>query len=350
VTSTVAALGPDGPLAVYLASGMVATVNPCGFAMLPAYLSYFLGVDEGDAPSPTTSVWRAFRVGLAVSAGFLAVFATAGLAVELTSLPVYENVPWISLVIGVALLGLGVAMLAGFEPLVRLPKLDRGGQHRTVRSMFVFGVSYAIASIGCTLPTFLVAVAGTIDRETVADGLVVFGVYSLGMTIVLLALTVAIALARTSIVRLLRASRAYVGRVAGGLVALAGAYVAYYGWLELRTFRGSGSVPESSITDTVAGWSYDLQGWISATGAVRIAATLGTAMAVLAIGLVLATRRSGEHPAPAAAAGATGSASPPAGSASPPAGSAERAGSADRADQGANRSTRQPVASEGSGR
>jgi len=25
---------------------MVATVNPCGFAMLPAYLSFFLGVEQ----------------------------------------------------------------------------------------------------------------------------------------------------------------------------------------------------------------------------------------------------------------------------------------------------------------
>jgi cytochrome c-type biogenesis protein len=319
-------MGPNGPLAVYLASGMVATVNPCGFAMLPAYLSYFLGVEgggpaEGEGRSPTAGVWQAFRVALAVSAGFLAVFSVAGLAVELTSLPVYENVPWISLVIGVALLALGVAMLAGFEPLVRLPKLDRGGRGRTVRSMFVFGVSYAIASIGCTLPTFLVAVSGTIDRETVADGLVVFGVYALGMTLVLLALTVAIALARTSIVRFLRSTRAYVGRVAGGLVALAGAYVAYYGWLELRTYRSEGPVPRSSITDTVSGWSYDVQSWISDTGPVRIAVTLAMFLGVLAGALVVLTNRRSASQSAAAADG-----------------------------QGASRSTRQPVGSEGSGR
>jgi cytochrome c-type biogenesis protein len=302
---------------VYLASGMVATVNPCGFAMLPAYLSYFLGVEggEGDGRAPTAGVWQAFRVALAVSAGFLAVFAVAGLAVELTSLPIYENVPWISLVIGIALLALGVAMLAGFEPLVRLPKLDRGGRSRTVRSMFVFGVSYAIASIGCTLPTFLVAVSGTIDRETVADGLVVFGVYALGMTLVLLALTVAIALARTSIVVFLRRTRPYVSRVAGGLVALAGAYVAYYGWIELRTYRRPGDIPQSGITDTVTGWSYDVQNWISDTGPVRIAVTLGIFLGTLAVALVVTSRRS---------AGADG--------------------------QGASRSTRQPVGSEGSGR
>ena len=33
----------DAPLALAFAAGLVATVNPCGFAMLPAYLSYFMG-------------------------------------------------------------------------------------------------------------------------------------------------------------------------------------------------------------------------------------------------------------------------------------------------------------------
>ncbi|HEY8526541.1 MAG TPA: cytochrome c biogenesis CcdA family protein [Acidimicrobiales bacterium] len=332
MTGVVAALGPDGPLAVYLASGMVATVNPCGFALLPAYLSYFLGLPSaatGD-DQPTASVWQAFRVGAAVSAGFLVVFAVAGLAVELTSLPVYENVPWISLVIGVALLVLGLAMLAGFEPLVRLPKLDRGGRTRTVGSMFVFGVSYAVASIGCTLPTFLVAVSGTIDRESIADGLMVFGLYALGMTVVLLALTVAIALARTSLVRFLRQARPYVGRVAGGLVALAGAYVVYYGWEELQTYREPGQVPDSNITRTVAGWSYDVQGWISDIGPVRIAATLTVGLATLA-GLLAVFNRRDRARATGDGAGADVAAS-------------------DARAQGASRSTRQPVGSEASGR
>ena len=73
--------------------------------------------------------------------------------------------------------------------------------------MFVFGVSYAVASVGCTLPLFLTAVAGTIERQSLLDGIAVFLVYGLGMTIVLTALTVTIALARTSLVRLLRRSR-----------------------------------------------------------------------------------------------------------------------------------------------
>jgi cytochrome c biogenesis protein CcdA len=281
----IAAIGPDKAWAYYLTLGMVATVNPCGFAMLPAYLSYFLGLDDSEAAVPRASVAQAVRVACAVAAGFLAVFALAGAVVELTSLPVYENVPWISIVIGIALLALGLAMLSGFVPDVRLPRLDRGGRERTVGSMFVFGVSYAIASIGCTLPLFLGAVAGTITNDSVVGGLMVFAVYALGMTLVLLALTVGIALARTSIVHLLRRAQPYIGRVAGGLVALAGAYVAYYGWLEVQLGR-TGDVPSSSITDVVAGWSSDVTQWIDDVGSVRI----GVVVAILLAGTVVAVR------------------------------------------------------------
>ena len=277
----------EGPFALYLAMGMVATVNPCGFAMLPAYLSYFLGVEDARSPADARAgAGQALRVALAVSAGFLAVFAVAGTIVRtVDDRLVYENMPWVSVVIGLALLVLGVAMVAGFEWSARLPKLDRGGRSRTVRSMFVFGVSYAVASIGCTLPLFLTAVAGTIERQSLVDGIAVFGVYGLGMTIVLTALTVTIALARTSLVRLLRRSQQYVSRVSGGLVALAGAYVAYYGALELQRYRASGTPPDSGITDTVTGWSYDITAWVNEVGAVRIAVFLAVALTALAVGL-----------------------------------------------------------------
>ena len=281
----IAAIGPDKAWAYYLTLGMVATVNPCGFAMLPAYLSYFLGLDDSEAAVPRASVARAVRVACAVAAGFLAVFALAGAAVELTSLPVYENVPWISIVIGIGLFALGLAMLFGFELDVRLPRLDRGGRERTVGSMFVFGVSYAIASIGCTLPLFLGAVAGTMTNDSVLGGVMVFAVYGLGMTLVLLALTVGMGLARTSIVHLLGRAQPYIGRVAGGLVALAGAYVAYYGWLEVRLGR-TGEVPDSNVTDVVAGWSSDVTQWIDDVGSVRI----GVVVTLLLAGTVVAVR------------------------------------------------------------
>ena len=69
--------------------GFVAAFNPCGFALLPAYLSYFLGIEpvtaSGSGSSTSDSnilsgsdaagtVTRAFMLGLTLTAGFVAVF------------------------------------------------------------------------------------------------------------------------------------------------------------------------------------------------------------------------------------------------------------------------------------
>jgi cytochrome c-type biogenesis protein len=305
------AFGPSADLTYFLVLGMVAVVNPCGFAMLPAYLSYFLGLDEDrgaerSAPvHPAASVARGARVALVVSAGFMTVFAVAGLAVSHTSLPVFEYAPWISVLIGLALVALGIAMVTGYELVARLPKLERGGRTRTLGSMYVFGVSYAIASIGCTLPIFLSgAVASTMRRDSVVDGLIAFATYAGGMALVLTALTVTMALTRTSLLTVLRSARAYVNTVAGFLVGAAGLYVAFYGVLELRTYRASepGAIPSSTVTTWMADRSYDITDWVNRVGPWGV--TLRLVLLALAVGLIAAAvRRIMGGQAPSAPAG-----------------------------------------------
>ena len=62
--------------------GSVAAFNPCGFAMLPAFVSYFLATEDGVAatvdPGWVARTGRALAVGLALTAGFLALFTIAG--------------------------------------------------------------------------------------------------------------------------------------------------------------------------------------------------------------------------------------------------------------------------------
>ena len=41
----------DVDLAFPLAAGLIAAFNPCGFAMLPAYLAYFLGHELKNLPT-----------------------------------------------------------------------------------------------------------------------------------------------------------------------------------------------------------------------------------------------------------------------------------------------------------
>ena len=269
----------EAPFALALTAGMVATVNPCGFAMLPAYLSYFLGTEDaaGDADAQA-GILRALAVGGVVTLGFLLVFGTVGLAVSHLSLSISRVLPWVTLVIGVGLFVLGIAMLRGFELVVRLPKLERGGTTRGLGSMFVFGISYAVASLSCTLPPFLAVTATTFNQLSYVSGVSVFLAYGLGMGLVLTVLTVAIALTRVSIVGHLRRALPYIHRISGGLLVVAGAYLAWYGWYEVRVNRGDLSTPGpvAWVTDLSA----DLTNWLQNTGATRVAMVLALVVGI----------------------------------------------------------------------
>lgn len=265
----------DAPLALAFTLGMVATVNPCGFAMLPAYLSYFLGMED-PSTSPQAGVRRALGVGLAVSAGFLLVFGLMGILITQFQVSIESNLPWFTLVVGIGLAGLGIAMLRGYEPVVRLPKMQKGTNGRQLSSMFLFGVSYAVSSLSCTIPLFIAAVATTFTVHSFGAGLATFVMYGLGMAVVLLALTLAIALARQGLVRTLRGALPYVNRIAGALLIVAGLYMVYFGWYELRVRDGSGDPggPASAMFDL----NGSIQGWITRTGPMRIGIVLGAAI------------------------------------------------------------------------
>lgn len=219
----------DAPLALAFTAGLVATLNPCGIAMLPAYLSYFLGLSDDPADvRQGTTVTRALKVGVVVSVAFLAVFGLAGLLVTVGLQQVVSVIPWAALVVGVAIGLLGVALLLGYEVTVNLPKLSAGTSGRRYSGMFAFGVSYAVASLSCTLPIFLVVVAGVIPNVSLLAGMAVFLVYGLGMSLVLILLTLAIAFGRRSIVQGVRNSARHVNRVAGVILVLTGGYIVYF--------------------------------------------------------------------------------------------------------------------------
>jgi cytochrome c-type biogenesis protein len=274
----------DAPLALAFSAGMVATVNPCGFAMLPAYLSYFLGLEGADEDA-RAGVTRALEVGAVVTLGFVVVFASIGAVISHLSLAVEDWFPWMTIVVGIGVLILGVALLVGFELRVPLPHLDRGGQARTLRSMFVFGVSYAVASLSCALPVFLSVVAGTFSRSNTVSGVAMYAFFALGMGLVLTTLTVALALARRSLVHRLRSALPVISRVAGALLVVAGAYFTWYGIYELRIRDDPTAAP--GPVDTVTAWSADISQWVDDVGAVRLGLVLGILVCVALLYVLL---------------------------------------------------------------
>ncbi len=271
-------------LAYVFGVGMAAAINPCGFALLPAYLAYYLGLTDdrtGVDPSQPVAL-RATKVALSMTAGFLVVFGIVGLAWSSISSIVGSRLPWVTAALGVALVVLGIAMMFGFEPTVALPKPSSGKGDPTFRSMFLFGVSYAVASLSCTIGLFI-SVVGLSSGDSFASSLAAFMAYALGMGTLVALLTVAVALARTGLVSGFRRIMPYMGRISGALVAIAGIVVAYYGWSETRT--------EST---GFARWLVDRQSgllsWIRSVGEVRVG-IIGVMLISGAIAISLVARR-----------------------------------------------------------
>lgn len=278
-------------LAIAFSAGMVATVNPCGFALLPAYLSYFLGLDASEASERTdrsrSPVVRALVVSAAVTAGFLVVFGIMGLVWSSVSSVLGQRLPWFTIVVGVALVVLGIAVLRGFEPIVRLPHLDVDRSGRELLTMFLYGISYAIASLSCTIPVFIGLVSVTIDGSF-GQSLASFLAYGLGMGMTLAILTMAVALARSGIVTTFRRLLPHMQKISGGLLVIAGTFVAYYGWVEVQELNSGDS---SSVVEWTRNVQSSLQNWAEGIGGARLA--VGALIIISAAVAVTLLRRHG---------------------------------------------------------
>lgn len=287
-------------LALAFSAGMVATVNPCGFAMLPAYLSYFLGLEgagattgDGEPVAPRAPVTRALAVSAAVTAGFLVVFGIMGFAWTSVSGLIGTRLPYFTLVVGVGLIALGIAMLRGFEPIITLPKLQLDANRRELGSMFLYGISYAVASLSCTIPIFIGIVSTTLDRESFVAGVATFLAYGLGMGMTLAILTIGVALARSGIVRTFRRVLPYVNRISGGFLIVAGAFVGYYAWVEIQELNSGQS---SSVVQFSRDLQSSMQRWVEDVGGGRLA--LGAGIVILAALAITLVARSGHDEDP----------------------------------------------------
>jgi len=237
--------------------GLVASINPCGSVLLPTYLMYFLGINASDPQAQRAPISRALTVGAMVSAGFFVVFFTIGAATQYWTNSLLENAKYATLVIGILFVVLGIAILFGFKLPFATPRVDIGERDQTVRTMFLYGIAYAVASIGCTLPLFIATLFQTGEREGYWAGVANVVAYAAGMALVVLSLTLALATANRGFVRWLRAKMQYVEMVSGAFVFLSGLYLLWYFWK--RDVNETGD----PLTDAVERLQQDAQVWLN---------------------------------------------------------------------------------------
>lgn len=285
--------GPDpGTLTLALSAGLVAAVNPCGFALLPAYLSLF--VLDDTSPSMLATLGRAMRATLALTLGFTLVFTVFGLAIAPLASSIQNYLPGFTIVLGVVLAAAGVWVAAGRQ----LPKLARPGRSRargpitaSWLSMTGFGASYAIASLSCTVAPFLAVVVASFRYTSPLAGSILFVAYGAGMGLAVGLAAAAVALARRGMVTRMQHIGRVVPRLGGVVLAVAGIYVAWYGIWEFRVLHsGAGS-------DPVIGALSPVQQWLATRTQAMGAFGFGVGLLVL-FGIAIVARARRRPPAP----------------------------------------------------
>ena len=257
------------------AAGLVAALNPCGFALLPAYLALVVGdtahvrSESDDRSGVAIAVGRALAATAAMALGFLTVFGAFGLLTVSLASTVQRYMPYATVLIGIALVALGIWLLAGRE--LSLPnRLARNGSWAPTRrlgSMFGYGMGYAIASLSCTVGPFLAVTGAAVGGTSAAGRVLIYAAYAAGFALVVGALAVATALAGSALVDRMRRILPYVNRIGGAVLILVGLYVGYYGYYEVRLFTAAGNPADPVIAaagrlqGAIAGWVHQHGSW-----------------------------------------------------------------------------------------
>ena len=268
-------LAIEGNFAYSFILGVLAAVNPCGFVLLPTYLIFFLGTREEPNLKRGGRLRRALVVSSGISIGFLAIFFVIGVISRLFTQWIELNAKYASLAIGIVLVIGGARMLTGWTPKFAVPQIG-GVQTKTFRATVIYGVAYAVASIGCTIGFLTTAVFGSIALHGFISGVLSILLYGLGMAMLVTALTVSLAFAKTGILTIVRNQLHLIQRLGAIFVTLTGIYLVFYWYAAISETRSA------SFVTRIERWQTRVASFLQQQGAIRLAIVL-TLIVIVAI-------------------------------------------------------------------
>ena len=264
-------------LSLAIVAGVLATFNPCGFALLPAYMGMIAAANEGRSQAQALISGLRFASGMTV--GFILLFGTFGLVFAPFASAISRYLPIVTIVVGLLIVALGFWLLLG---------RNVGGGGSLIKgwspgggwfSQVGYGLTFAIVSLSCTLGPFL-AVTGASIRSSDFFGIVfTFIAFALGMGAAVTVIAVATALIGSQVSVWMRSKSEVISRVTGSLVILAGLYVAWFGWFEWRV--NSGEQIGDPIIDAVT----DAQAWVVNTLSSNSGLVITLALSIVAAGV-----------------------------------------------------------------
>ncbi len=206
-------------LAFIFAAGALALFSPCGFPMLPGYISYYMGVKA--------SLEKTVAGGVACTLGLLTVFSVIGVVVSTLGSIISRYIPLLELVAGLLVIFMGVSMIfkMRFPTLFTISKAPR---QRGLIGVFLYGVAYGLATLGCSAPIFFSMLFYAFASGGPLHGIATFMVYAIGMGLPIIIITIFVARAKKFMLERMVKMIPWFQKASGIILIIIGAYLIYF--------------------------------------------------------------------------------------------------------------------------
>lgn len=211
-----------GLLGFAFVAGLACALTPCGVGLLPAYVGLLL---ERNSPNPSGRMARALGGGAQAALGIVAAYAALAVLFWAFGAALRPLVPWLAPALGLALAAFGLLALAGRGwPVLRL---GSGGM-RPDSGFAAFGAAYGLAGFACTGPLFL-PVLLLAFLQGPGTGMAAFGLYTLAVAGMLVAIAALVAAGRHTNAGQMVARAPWLHKASAAILVLGGLVVAWYG-------------------------------------------------------------------------------------------------------------------------
>lgn len=224
-----------GLVTLALAIGTAAFFSPCAFPLLPAYAAYAIEAQQGPR-----NLARSLGLGLVAGAGLSVVVLAVGAVVALLGAaapfqPDPRQDPWwllgLRVAAGFAIATFGLLTLTGrtgalsrFFHALQPRQAESPGPKTPAKGMFLFGLAYSTAGIGCTGPLLLALMLYAFAFADPLLSLLGFVVFAATMAVLMTLVTGLVGLARGETVQRFRAAAPRIQQVGGAVTLAVGAW------------------------------------------------------------------------------------------------------------------------------
>jgi len=226
------------PLSFSFGAGALTAVNPCGFAMLPIYLSMYLKNPKNENNSFIKKFNNSILIISTIGMGFLFLFIIFGVLVGIGGKFLSVFIPFISICLGIIVLYMGSNQLfydQSYIPFFQQIASKIGDPKNTnLKSFFIFGISYGIASIGCSLPLFIALITNSLKSQNILSSIIHFISYAFGMIFIVGIVTGFISIFSKIKIPFLSQISKRSSIISGIILCIVGVYLLIYWFTDLK--------------------------------------------------------------------------------------------------------------------